>query len=80
MKIRKVVAAVTGLVQEAIGLSSAVLAFMLFFDFLEVQTVFRLPAELLPFYLLVLVLFSLFSIVSGIFLIREGREKTKGGT
>ena len=80
MKIRKVVAVVTGLAQEAIGLASAVLAFILVFDFLEVQTVFGLPAELLPFYLLVLVLFSLFSIVSGIFLIREGLEKTKGGT
>ena len=76
MKIRKVVAALTGLAQEAIGLSSAVLAVMLFFNFLEVQTVFNLPAELLPLYLLILVLFSLFSIVSGVFLIREGRERT----
>ena len=76
MKIRKVVATVTGLAQEAIGLSAAVLAVMMFFDFLEVQTVFSLPAELLPLCLLVLVLFSLFSIVSGVFLIREGRRRS----
>ena len=76
VKIRKVVATVTGLAQEAIGLSAAVLAVMLFFDFLEVRTVFSLPAEFLPFYLLFLVLFGLFSIVSGVFLIREGRERT----
>ena len=75
MKIRKVLAAVIGLTQEAIGLSAALLAVMLFFDLLEVQTVFNLPAGLLPFYLLVLVLFSLFSIASGVFLIREGRER-----
>ena len=76
MKIRKVVAAVIGLAQEVIGLSGAVLAAILFFDLLEVQTVFNLPAGLLPFYLIVLVLFSLFSIVSGVFLIREGRGRT----
>ena len=75
MKIRKVLAAVTGLVQEAIGFSAAVVAVMLFFDFLEVQTIFTLPTKFLPFYLLVLVLFSLFSIVSGLFLIREGQER-----
>ena len=76
MKIKKVVTTVTGLTQEAIGLSVAVVAVMLFFDFLEVQTIFSLPAQLLPFYLLVLILFSLFSIVSGIFLIREGWNRT----
>ena len=76
MKVRKVIAAVTGLAQEAIGLLSAVLAIMLFFGFLEVQTVFNLPAKFLPLYLLILVLFSLFSIASGVFLIREGRGRT----
>ena len=75
MKIRKVLTTVIGLTQEAIGLLSALLAVMLFFNLLEVQTVFNLPVELLPFYLLVLVLFSFFSIVSGVFLIREGRER-----
>jgi hypothetical protein len=53
-----------------------VLAVMLFFDILEVQTVFNLPAEFLPLYLLILVLFSLFSIAGGAFLIREGRGRT----
>lgn len=76
MKIRKVIATVTGLAQEVVGLLSAVLAVMLFFDLLEFQIVFSLPVELLSFYLLILVLFSLFSIVSGVFLIREGRGRT----
>ena len=76
MKIRKIIAAVTGLAQETIGLLSAVLAVMLFFGLLEVQTVFNLPAEFLLLYVLILVLFSLFSIASGVFLIREGRGRT----
>lgn len=51
-----------------------VLALMLFFNILEVQTVFNLPTELLPLYLLILGIFSLFSVISGSFLIREGRR------
>lgn len=78
MKLRKTVNLVTGAAQEAIGLASAVLAVMLLFNILDVQAVFNLPTELLPLILLVLVLFSLFSIASGAFLIREGREEDSG--
>jgi uncharacterized membrane protein YozB (DUF420 family) len=76
MKIRRVIAAVTGVAQEAIGLLSAILAALLFFDVLGVQAVFNLPAEFLPLYLLILVVFSIFSVVSGLFLIREGQKRT----
>jgi ABC-type polysaccharide/polyol phosphate export permease len=76
MKIRRLVTTVTGVAQEAIGLLSAVLAVLLFFGVLKVQAVFNLPADFMPLYLLILVAFSLFSIVSGAFLIREGRETT----
>ena len=76
MKIRRVIAAVTGVAQEAIGLLSAILAVLLLCDVLGVQAVFNLPTEFLPIYFLVLVTFSLFSIISGLFLIREGRGKS----
>ena len=74
MKIRRILTALTGIAQEVIGVLSGVLAVMLFLNLLEVQTVFNLPSELLPLYLLILSLFSLFSVISGYFLIREGRE------
>ena len=73
MKIRRILPAVTGIAQGAIGVLSAVLAVLLFFNLLEVQTVFNVPPELLPLYLLILCLFSVFSILSGFFLIREWR-------
>jgi len=74
MKIRRILIALTGLAQEVIGVLFAVLAVMLFLNLLEVQTVFNVPSELLPIYLLILGLFSIFSIISGYFLIREGRR------
>jgi hypothetical protein len=73
MEIRRIVTAITGIAQGAIGVFSAVLAVLLFFNILEVQTVFSVPTEFLPLYLLILGLFSVFSIVSGFFLIREWR-------
>jgi len=73
MKIRRILNAVTGIAESAIGVLSAVLAVLLFFDILEVQTVFNVPPELLPLYLLFLGLFSVFSVLSGLFLIREWR-------
>jgi hypothetical protein len=74
MKIRRILTAITGIAQEVIGGASMVLALMLYLDILEVQTVFNVPMELLPLYLLILGMFSLFSVVSGLYLIREGRE------
>lgn len=73
MKIRRILTAITGIVQSAIGVLSAVLAALLFFGILEVQTVFSVPSEFLPLYLLIICLFSVFSILSGLFLIREWR-------
>jgi hypothetical protein len=72
MKIRRILTALTGIAQEVIGVAFAVLAVMLVFSLLEVQTAFNVPPEFLPLYLLILGLFSVFSIISGYFLIREG--------
>ena len=76
MEIRRIVTAVTGIAESAIGVLSAVLAVLLFFNILEVQAVFNVPAELLSLYLLFLGLFSVFSVLSGLFLIREWQGTT----
>ena len=73
MKIRRILTAITGIIQEVVGVLSMVLAVMLFLNILELQTIFNLPSELLPLYMLILVIFSLFSVISGLYLIREGR-------
>lgn len=74
MKISKVLAATIGVVQGAIGVITIALVFMLYFNILEIQTILSLPPELLPVYLIVLGLFSLFSFISGSYLVRGGRE------
>jgi hypothetical protein len=71
MENRRILSAIFGITQGVIGALSAILAVMLYLNILEVQAVFNLPLELLPLYLLVLGLFSGFSVVSGFFLIRE---------
>jgi len=74
MEIRRILPVIIGIAQGVIGVLFAVLAVMLFLNLLEVQTVFNVPSELIPIYLLILGLFSIFSIINGYFLIREGRR------
>jgi membrane associated rhomboid family serine protease len=76
MEIRRIVSAIVGVAQGVIGVVFGVLAVMLVFNLTEVQTVFNVPPELLPLYLLILGMFSVFSIISGFFLIREWRRIT----
>ena len=71
MENRRILSAVFGVAQGAIGILSVVLAVLLFLNILEVQTVFNLPPEFLPLCLLILGLFSIFSVIGGVFLIRE---------
>ena len=75
MKVSRVLTAIVGAVQGAIGAAVMVLALMLYLNILEVQTMFNLPSELLPFYLMVLGLISLFSIINGVYLIRRTEVK-----
>lgn len=74
MKVSRILKAITGIIQEGIGMLTAILALLLFLSIVDVEEVFRLPSELLPFYLLILGLFSIFSIASGLFLIRKEQE------
>jgi uncharacterized membrane protein YozB (DUF420 family) len=72
MKIRRILVATVGIAQGAIGVLASVLAGILYFNFLDVQTMLNVSAELLPFYLFILIVFSFFSVISGFFLIHEG--------
>ena len=71
MEIKRILSAMFGIAQGVIGVLSIFLALLLFLNLLEVQTVFNATPELLPLYLLILGLFSIFSVINGFFLIKE---------
>ena len=74
MKIRKILSGMIGLIQSGIGLISTIITILLFFGFIEIELFFNTPSELLPIFLLISGLFSFFSLVNGIFLIKDLRS------
>jgi len=71
MKPRRIVVAVVGVVQSLIGVLTATFAYILYIDFFGLQAWLNVTAEFLPLYMLVLLVFSFFSILSGLLLVRE---------
>ncbi|MDG6222561.1 MAG: hypothetical protein QCH99_04795 [Candidatus Bathyarchaeota archaeon] len=71
MENRRILSIIFGAAQCGIGIIVGAATVMLFFNVLEIQSLFNLPTEFMPVYLLVLGLFSVFSIINGFFLIRE---------
>jgi len=74
MRVRRILVTIVGIAQGAIGVLAGILAFILYFNFLGVQTTLNVSAEFLPLYLLILSVFSFFSVISGFFLIHEEIE------
>ncbi len=72
MEPRRILAAIVGVAQSAIGVLAAVFVCIIYFNLLSVQSIVNLPTELRPLGLLVLAVFSFFSIISGVFLALEG--------
>jgi hypothetical protein len=71
MENRRILSVIFGVAQGIIGVLSAAVAVLLFFNIIEVQTLFNASPEFLPLYLLILGLFSIFSIINTVFLLRE---------
>ena len=74
MKKRRILSAIVGIIQGVIGISFGAIAVLLVVSIIEVQALLNTPSEFMPLYILILGLFSIFSVVSGLFLVREGRK------
>jgi len=74
MKKRRILSAIVGIIQGVIGISFGAIAVLLVASIIEVQALLNTPSEFMPLYILILGLFSIFSVVSGLFLVREGRK------
>jgi hypothetical protein len=68
---RRILSTIVGVAQEIVGIVFAALTVLLAINIIEVHTLLTAPPEFLPVYLMILGLFSIFSIISGFFLINE---------
>ncbi|MCW4054880.1 MAG: hypothetical protein NWE84_08210 [Candidatus Bathyarchaeota archaeon] len=71
MKVKRILVVIVGMTQGAIGMLALTIACILYFNFLNIQTMLDLSAELLPLSLLILSIFGFFSAISGLFLLHE---------
>ncbi len=71
MKAKRILVVVVGMTQGAIGMLALILVCILYFNFLDIQTMLEVSAELLPLSLLILSIFGFFSVISGLFLLHE---------
>ena len=71
MKAKRIPFIIVGMTQSAIGVLALILACILYFNFLNIQTMLNVSAELLPLSLLILSIFGFFSVASGLFLLHE---------
>lgn len=71
MKAKRILVVIVGVTQGAIGMLALILACILYFDVLNIQTMLNVSTELLPLSLLILSIFGFFSVTSGLFLLHE---------
>lgn len=74
MKIRRTLTMMVGIVQSIIAVSIVIFAFILYFNFFDAQTWLNSAAEFRYVYLLALLVFGFFSIISGLLLVHEWLE------
>lgn len=71
MSMLKKVSIAVGLTQSIIGASATIFAYLLYYNFLGVQTMLNVPSKDVVLFMLILIVFGLLSIISGLFLINE---------
>lgn len=71
MTLRKKFSIFVGLTQSLIGAFATVFAYVLRYDFFGIQEVLNVPQQDVLLYMLVLIVFGLLSIISGLFLANE---------
>lgn len=71
MSVKKFFFKVVGVAQSVIGTGALVLAFLLYFDFFAMRSLFNVTVELLYLNVLILSLFGGFSLASGLFLCKS---------
>ena len=71
MTIRRRASILIGMTQSMLGALAAVFAYVLYYNFFEVQTLLNVPRTDVLLYMFLLIAFGLLSIISGLFLVNE---------
>lgn len=71
MTIRKKISIFIGLTQGIIGALATTFAYILYHNLFEIQTLLNVPQGDVLLYMLVLIVFGLLSMTSGLFLVNE---------
>jgi len=71
LSVRRKASIVVGLAQSMIGAFATVFAYILYHNFFGIQSVLNVPQKDVLLYMLVLIVFGLLSIISGLFLVNE---------
>jgi hypothetical protein len=71
MEIRRIASKAIGSMQAIIGSAVVVFALLLFNNFLDIQALLGFPLQNTEMYVMVLVVFGLLSVISGLFLLSQ---------
>lgn len=70
----KILSTVVGAAQSAIGALAGIASYILYSDLFGLQALLNVTTEFVPLYMLILIVFGFFSIISGLFLLAERSE------
>jgi len=71
LSIKRKVSIAVGLAQSVVGAFATVFAYVLYLNLFGMQAVLNVPQRDVRLYMLVLIVFGLLSIISGLFLVNE---------
>jgi len=71
MEARKIVSKVVGVTQSGIGVLAIIFGYILYYNLFDIQGMLDASAQTVPLYLLLLLIFGLLSLISGLLLIYE---------
>ena len=74
MEAKRAISTIVGILQTVLGVAFGLLTVLIGLEMVDVQTILSTPTEFLPLYLLAFGLFSGFSVINAVFLIREWRR------
>lgn len=71
MNVRRKLSIAVGFTQSVVGAFATVFAYVIYHNFLGIQEVLNVPEKDALLYMLILIVFGLLSIISGLFLVNE---------